>query len=121
MSEYSGRRCPFLCCKLGVTQKPLSPYRTHNVQPFGRNDDGEKVRFCLLYFFPSFDVRSMRITIRSVLICDKAPIAINRCTEWFKIFVKNVKLRGDDHKHMRERVKSSAGARSSIWEALWLF
>lgn len=26
MSKYSRRRCPFLCCKLGVTQKPLSPY-----------------------------------------------------------------------------------------------
>lgn len=64
MSRYAGR-CPFLCCKLGVIQKPLRPYRAHNVQPFGR-DGGEKVPFAYFIFFYSFDVRSIRITIRNI-------------------------------------------------------
>lgn len=55
---------PFLCCKLGVTQKPLDPRRTHghNVRPLFVT-----VKNChsnyLCNFFYRTDFRSMRIII----------------------------------------------------------
>lgn len=96
MSGYNGETmamsCPFLCCKLGVTQKPLRPNRAHNVQPPGRGrpaaagrlDEHDFVKnygFTYLYFFWC-PLDTITILIFFYLKCS------NRCTVWFKFLFK---------------------------------